>query len=823
VSLLGKGGMGEVYKAEDLKLHQTVALKFLPEAIALDAAALARFHNEVRIARQVAHQNVCHVYDIGEVEGLHFLSMEFIDGEDLGALLKKVGRLPGDKAIELARQLCAGLSAAHEAGVLHRDLKPANVMIDWRGRARITDFGLAVVSEELGGEDVQAGTPAYMAPEQLAGKEVTQRSDIYALGLVLYELFTGKRVFEAKSVDELMELHEKSTPPTPSSHLKEIDPLAERVILRCLEKDPQARPASAVQVALALPGGDPLQAAVALGETPSPEMVAAAGEKTGLRPIVALACLLAVIISLSAVAYLNHRGSLLERVPFESSPEVLARKGREIIAQLGYPERPFDSTYGLQIDNSYLKYIEETDKSRQRWDRLQLGRSEVIHLWYREGPSALVPSGRFSWEVDDSDPPKNLPGMVGVELDTLGRLLNFRASPPALIEESQRTESNASPSMPDWKTLFTLAGLEVSRFTPANPHWNPESICDARAAWTGTLAEMPDLSLRVEAASYQGKFVFFQLIYPWTKPAALQTPWTWVDVIGTTLLASTLLGAALLARHNYKRGRGDRRGAFRLVYLAFGSSMLVWLFTAKHVPSINEFALLIEGIRSALFLSAALCVLYLALEPYVRRRWPTSLITWSRALNGKLTDPLVGRDLLLGILGGILVQCLPRLTYLATNRVPPFGSLHALLGLRNVIGQSFNALVTPVMLALGVVFVLTMVRALLRRDWLAAVVVALILSLVVVIPTNTSAVTVLGALVFFSLTLVVFMRLGLLALVAAIVMFFPLNILPLTTNFSTWYSGTTLYAFCIALALAAFAFRTSLGGQKLFEGKLLEE
>src|SRR5262249_1582733 len=152
VGLLGKGGMGEVYKAEDLKLNQTVALKFLPESLALDGGMLARFHNEVRIARHVAHPNVCRVYDIGEVEGLSFLSMEFIDGEDLSSLLLRIGRLPGDKAVELARQMCAGLAAAHEVGVLHRDLKPANVMIDGRGKARITDFGLAIVSEELRGE-----------------------------------------------------------------------------------------------------------------------------------------------------------------------------------------------------------------------------------------------------------------------------------------------------------------------------------------------------------------------------------------------------------------------------------------------------------------------------------------------------------------------------------------------------------------------------------------------------------------------------------------------------------------------------------------------
>ena len=124
VALAGKGGMGEVYRAEDLKLGQTVALKFLPEELAGDAAALARFHREVRVARQVSHPNVCRVFDIGETGGLAFLSMEYVDGEDLGSLLRRIGRLPQDKAVEIARQMCAGLAAAHEFGVLHRDLKP---------------------------------------------------------------------------------------------------------------------------------------------------------------------------------------------------------------------------------------------------------------------------------------------------------------------------------------------------------------------------------------------------------------------------------------------------------------------------------------------------------------------------------------------------------------------------------------------------------------------------------------------------------------------------------------------------------------------------
>src|ERR1041385_7193842 len=293
VGLLGRGGMGEVYRADDLVLKQPVALKLLPESLAGDAAALERFRREVRVARQISHPNVCRVYDIGEAEGLQFLSMEFIRGEELASVLKRFGRLPVDKAAQIARQICAGLAAAHKAGVLHRDLKPANVMIDEAGAARVTDFGLAALAEEVRGDE-RAGTPAYMSPEQLAGRELTTRSDIYSLGLVLYELFTGRRAFGASPLLELPRLRETGAQPSsPASHVKDLDPLVERVILRCLERDPERRPASALEVAAALPGGDPLAAALALGETPSPEMVAAAPKQGILRPSVALACLAA--------------------------------------------------------------------------------------------------------------------------------------------------------------------------------------------------------------------------------------------------------------------------------------------------------------------------------------------------------------------------------------------------------------------------------------------------------------------------------------------------------------------------------------------------
>jgi hypothetical protein len=341
---IGKGGMGEVYRADDLRLGQPVALKFLPESVATDPARLAQFHQEVRSARQVSHPNVCRVYDIGEVDGLTFLSMEYVAGEDLASLAKRIGRLSPDKALDLSRQLCAGLAAAHDRRVLHRDLKPANLMLDDNGQLRITDFGLAGLAGDAG---PRAGTPAYMAPEQLAGQPATVQSDIYAVGRVMYELFTGQRPFDFRTIAELMQRHDEGIPP-PSSFVTGLDLSVDRAIMRCLERDAAKRPDSARKVLASLPGGDPLAAALAAGETPSPEMVAAAGETSAIRPLVGLAAFAAVILGLVAITTIFNKTLLVSIVPMERSPEALADRARELVAQIGYTEPPVDRAWGLR-------------------------------------------------------------------------------------------------------------------------------------------------------------------------------------------------------------------------------------------------------------------------------------------------------------------------------------------------------------------------------------------------------------------------------------------------------------------------------------------
>ena len=400
VALLGRGGMGEVYRADDLTLDQPVALKFLPASVAEGDTRLGQFHNELRVARQVSHKNVCRLYDLGDANGRRFLIMEYVDGEDLGSLLRRIGRIPHDKAVEIARQLCAGVAAAHDRGVLHRDLKPANVMIDGDGNVRITDFGIATAAGE-GANDL-AGTLQYMAPEQFAGKGASVKSDIYALGLTLYEIFTGRRAQESKTVDDLQKFHQTGTHTTPSSIVRDLDPAVERLILRCLDRDPERRPTSALVVAAALPGADPLAAALAAGETPSPEILAAAGEAEVLGVARGLTAVVIIAAGLLAFATMSPHLSIVGRVPIDKPPTVLIDKANELVAALGYTEPIGDQASRFTLAEGYVEWLRSTRQNPQRWEPLSTGTPSGVNFWYRTSPRELRKLGTGARRVGSS-------------------------------------------------------------------------------------------------------------------------------------------------------------------------------------------------------------------------------------------------------------------------------------------------------------------------------------------------------------------------------------------------------------------------------------
>jgi serine/threonine-protein kinase len=473
-------------------------------------------------------------------------------------------------------------------------------------------------------------------------------------------------------------------------------------------------------------------------------------------------------------------------------------------------------------DSGALEHIAKTDDSVDRWDRLASGRPPVVYFWYRTSPQGMVPESAMR-EVAADDPPFVIPGMARLALDTLGRLLYFEAVPPRW-EEAPPPEKD-----PDWSVLFAEAELDQAKFVPATPSWTPQVYCDHRAAWTGAHPAQPESKIRIEAGAFHGRPVFFRLVEPWEARPESESrfgPRAKMPVGAAVLTAIVLALAACvyLAWRNYRSGRGDRRGALRLAFYVLVALTGADLFASHHVWDAREAELVFTALAEDIMMGAFCLLFYLAIEPYARRYWPHSLITWSRLLNGRFRDPLVGREVLYGCLAGAWLGVVTRLKdmipiWMGEPAPPVLGYVYT--GGRYVVA---TLLASQLMVVIGLAFfaMLLLLRILLRRPWLAcgALFTFFVLALTsaftaplwqcVVVPVSCATM------------ILVLVRWGLLASLALFLVWILTWAFPTTFDFSAWYAGYALWGPLVALALAVYSAWVSLAGRPLFGDELLK-
>ncbi len=789
VGMLGKGGMGEVYRADDLDVGQSVALKFLPSRLANDKRAMERFRGEVRLARQVSHPNVCRVYDIGQIDGQWFLSMEYVDGEDLAQLLQRIGRFNSERATELARQLCLGLHAAHEKGVLHRDLKPANIMIDGRGKLLITDFGLAELAEDVREEDIRSGTPAYMAPEQLAGREVTEKSDIYSLGTILHELYTGKTVWEANSMAELLKKRKSSSPGNPSSHIDDLDPLVERVIECCLDPDPSMRPESALRVIASLPGGDPLEAALAAGQTPTPEMVADSGQKGYLPPAVGIGVFICICVLAVMLPFLSD---WLKKYEFgelrQNKPEVLERMAHDTLKRLGYDSDSADWTTAFRLDSD-----------------------QGYEFLYRQHRHALVPNmppmwtNSTAWQVSIDNPPLLQPGMLSMRLSTSGDLLEFMAVP----DESQPVPGTTASQRTE---LLALLDLTAADYQPiSDPR---DELPSVPPIWIDDISYWQRLGEAGEVLVVgvtNGRLTYFNRSpegRSGTLVTALQSEQTVINHNGMIPLVFFTI-AFFIAVQNMSRSRVDYSTAWKLAAISFAADLIIWCLLSRSVRHFfYDVELTANFVFRSFFMATRIWVYYVAFEPIIRRYWPNALVTWTRFASGRHRDPLVNRDVLLAVLIGLSMACVAVVGSADANNIHyPFWPNN--VSLRFAVVGVFASLQHTILSGVGVLTWLVAIRAAVRNDWAAIALFTLVVGLTI----NAAH----PASWFFLVVLAtVYIRVGVFAALIQSFISFSVSQVPMTADVTSWYFGSTLLTMGLVLLIAGYGLYFSTLHERLW-------
>jgi serine/threonine-protein kinase len=400
----------------------------------------------------------------------------------------------------------------------------------------------------------------------------------------------------------------------------------------------------------------------------------------------------------------------------------------------------------------------------------------------------------------------------------------------AVVPPELERDSSPAPDT-DWGYLFRQAGLDMNRFTPVDPHWTPRNYASVRAAWEGPHPEHPGVTMRVEAASYRGRPVSFRWIGPWTKPSRDPEGQAGAEagqLVFEGLLLFFLIGGALVARHNLRAGRGDRRGAIRIGAAVVILQGAMWVLGAHHVASADEGWILIAGFTNAVGMGAGFWVVYIALEPFARRRWPEMLISWTRALSGRWRDPLVGRDLLigalvgtaLGLLMGPIRVLLPLRLGIPATPHPLDATTPTTPGL--AVAWLISIFVFSAFWVLGLVFLLALARLLVRRGWLAGLIVTLLYAAIYAVGYGL-AITIPLALISVGILVATTVRFGILAAIAMETCRRIFGYRIYSSDPSNWIFYAGMIAVAGLLVLAWWATKTALAGRPLFGELALEE
>ena len=523
-------------------------------------------------------------------------------------------------------------------------------------------------------------------------------------------------------------------------------------------------------------------------------------------------CLAAIGVCLAVDIVLQSRTVAAFNTPMDNPPDVLASKAREMAAAFGYPKRPADSAVWLTESQDYLRHLNKLPKP-QKWDEWLTSEPSVLAI-YRESPGLLVPEPYG--DISESNPPPTRPGMVQVRLNAAGKLRWFSAIPT----------SDATPMADpvDPGAVFRAAGLDPANFTEIAPNFIPLGAADNLHSWKGPHPKIPGLDLTVEMASWKGRLTTVHVLDNWENDApvaaALSVTSRVRDIVMSLMAAAGVLAALLLARRNCKLGRIDRKGALRIGIARFLMGMAIWLGTVHAVPSSDMIGLALSSMATWLAWGAGFWLLYFALEPSVRARWPHSIVTWNRLLAGHWKDAQVASHVLIGAAAGAAVWTTAGLMdYISGTGMSTFSGVNAASGARQWMAFHVGTLASALAVGLLCFFALTGLRQLVKRDLIAATVAAVFFTF-----SNSGSFTSSNwevktaiYLFVFAVLLMVLLRYGLVTIIVAAFFIDTFDSIGLGADWKTWYAPAGLASVALLGGIAVYAFWRSLGSREMFD------